>query len=130
MKSKNGNPAILLLLVLPLLAGCSDTPTSPGEDAVPHAPAASSDLPWLSIVPRDLELAVGDSQQLTLVRWQWHPDGVMRVEVSDPTIRWVTEDDQIATVSQDGMLRAVGKGDTEIRALNGEKYSWARVKVR
>lgn len=48
---------------------------------------------------------------------------------TDPAVRWSSSDRKVASVSQDGLVRGVGEGETEIEARLGEVAAAAVVRV-
>ena len=70
------------------------------------------DVESLTLDREEVTLYLGDSCQLVLT--------VTPAEAANfAKISWVSLNEQIATV-QDGLVKAVGPGDTEVRALFGD----------
>ncbi len=64
-----------------------------------------------------LEMAVGDTQQLAVILY---PDNA-----TDKTVSWTSSDTNVLTVSQDGLVTAVGEGRASITATaEGSDPNW------
>lgn len=68
-----------------------------------------------------LTLGKGASEQLTVT---YTPS-----DTTEKKVKWSTKDENVATVSSDGVVTAVGKGSTTITAAVGDKTATCQVKV-
>ena len=66
----------------------------------------------LNVSPTRMELNVGEGQRIT---YTYSPSNVS----PKPTIRFIANDNRIATVSNDGYVRAISAGSTYIQIENG-----------
>jgi alpha-tubulin suppressor-like RCC1 family protein len=106
--------AILTLMVLDLTS-CGDG----GGDVGPQPQVAS-----VTVEPSELTLHPGGTQQLT---------AIPRDEAGNPlvglSITWTTSDPSVATVSETGMVTAIGPGSAVITAASEGKSGSATVSV-
>lgn len=54
----------------------------------------------------DVNLAVGETEQISTL--------VIGAKSKDPVLHWYSHDEDVATVSQTGLITAIGVGDTEV----------------
>lgn len=66
----------------------------------------------LNVSPTRMELNVGEGQRIT---YTYSPSNVS----PKPTIRFIANDNRIATVNNDGYVRAISSGSTYIQIENG-----------
>jgi hypothetical protein len=118
----------LWALVLSILWGCSGDPTGPEQAEHPDQTAFKpppAGQTHLFIVPQELELHVGESFQLAL---DWNR--YWGAEEPTGPVRWVSDDETIVTVTQDGVAEGKSRGTVFIRALHGDQNASAKVRVR
>ncbi len=75
----------------------------------------------VDITKRSLKLSVGDTFEQTVK--------VSPKKASVKTAHWFSEDETVATVSDDGVINAVGKGNTVVYCLTDDGYYKASCKV-
>lgn len=100
---------ILLLVCLCCLFGCQSKAKSGGEEM------------RLSLSETAIELAVGESEELTL--------SVQPSDAIDKNVEWKSSDESVAVVDG-GMVTAKGAGEAEITASAGDKQVRCVVTVR
>ena len=80
-------------------------------------PVTSIDLSSRTVI-----LYNGEEKQLTA---SVRPDNT----TEDKTVKWISDDRYVASVSEDGKIIARGSGSTSVRAVHGDIYSTCRVLV-
>lgn len=96
-----------------------------GADAPVLGPEADA-FPRVTIVPcADPLDAIGATCRLTAVVW----DSAGRV-ISDPPLRWTSDDAAVVRVDSTGLLTAVANGRTLIRVANGDLSAALAMEVR
>jgi len=105
-------PAILLLV-----AGCDDgTPMETGFSDV-----------QLIIVPQEATLTAGETIQLSLMVRD--AQGNLTPHPASLEARWQTSDAEIAKVTSDGTVTALGDGEVDVTAGCRGQCAWATVLV-
>jgi uncharacterized protein YjdB len=75
----------------------------------------------IEVKPNSTVLLIGDSIQL---------EGIILPEnTTDKTIIWKSEDESVATVTKDGLVKAVGLGKAKISATTGDLFGTCEVAV-
>ena len=79
---------------------------------------------FVSIDPMAALIGTGETLQLqaTVLDATEHP-------ISDPVVTWQSFDKDVATVSATGLVTAVSKGRTTIRASSGSRFTWATATI-
>ena len=98
--------AIITMLLAAFVVSCKKNVNEPVQ--------AESEW-FVSIEPRSVELLEGESVRLNATV---SCDGE---NVSDATVTWEVDDASVATISDDGLLRARAKGSTKVRAIYSEE---------
>ena len=111
------------LIAAALMAGCSDAPTAP---SVSSRPVAGEPRPivHLSVTPSSAVIRTGQSLRLTAV-----PSGQPADVAARLTVSWESENEEVASVSEDGAVRGGRPGETRIRARYGTAFASATVTV-
>lgn len=78
------------------------------------------------VYPATAELETGDSRSLTVVESAYN---VGDSKLSEATIRWITTDSEVATVSDDGTVTAVAPGTARIAAIVNGAPGFATITV-
>jgi serine/threonine protein kinase/uncharacterized protein YjdB len=104
------------------VADVMPVPLGPDEGAT--SPSARSPVVEVELVPPSRTLSVGDTAGFTL--WAWDGD---RSLVDVDGIVWFSLDPEVAVVSGDGMVTAIGPGTAEIRAAGGGRAATVQVTV-
>jgi len=122
--------SLVLFVGLPLFLGCQGNPAGPEISKEGDLTQQEEALPAgnleLLILPGDVDLAVGDQLEFALF-WM---DGAELYDAPGIGLRWSSEDPGIATVSDDGMVRAWAAGSVRIIAEIEGELAEALVTVR
>ncbi len=76
----------------------------------------------ISLSEESLELKIGETKQLEV--------SVLPENASDRTVVWESDNDKIVTVSQEGLVTAMGSGKTVVTARTSDGSLWGTCKVR
>ena len=76
----------------------------------------------ISLSEESLELKIGETKQLEV--------SVLPENASDRTVVWGSDNDKIVTVSQEGLVTAMGSGKTVVTARTSDGSLWGTCKVR
>ena len=76
----------------------------------------------ISLSEESLELKIGETRQLEV--------SVLPENASDRTVVWGSDNDKIVTVSQEGLVTAMGSGKTVVTARTSDGSLWGTCKVR
>ena len=76
----------------------------------------------ISLSEESLELKIGETKQLDV---SFYPENA-----SDRTVVWESDNDKIVTVSQEGLVTAMGSGKTVVTARTSDGSLWGTCKVR
>jgi len=119
---------LIPFVALPLFCGCQDGVTDPEDPVLDAQPLGEYGGGFLElmIVPGNVDLAVGDYLELERV-WR---DGDEVYDDPQEDIRWVSDDPDIASVTEDGLVRALAEGTVRIRAEAKGVWAEAMVNVR
>ena len=74
------------------------------------------------VTPESAELEVGETLTLTVT--------VLPAEATDKTVRWATDNESVATVSEEGVVSAKAEGMATITAMAGEKAASCEITVK
>ena len=89
--------------------------STPPASPTPGATETEIEVSWIELSESRIELDVGETAELEV---DFHPE-----DATDQTITWSSDDEDVATVSDEGVVTAVGEGTAYItaKASNGEK---------
>ena len=104
--------ALLLLLVVTLLQGCETTVVTPVE------------VDRVEVVPSDVTLVEGERATFSAVLRNAGGD-----ELGAGRVTWSTDDPNVALVSSDGVVDALSRGSTRIRASVADVSGTAALRV-
>jgi len=104
--------------------GGQSASTTRSDELVVAATAAPSSPASISVSPSSLSLVTGEEAQLTA-----RVNDAFGNPLPGTSVEWSTDDAEIATVSQDGIVEAVGTGQVTIRAHFGSHSASAEVAV-
>lgn len=109
---------IVTALTLAVGAGCSDAPK-------PQGGRAGANLASIAIEPADFHLDEGETVQLRAVA-----TNEKKVEVEGVLVTWSSTDEAVATVDDEGRVRAILAGKAEIHASAHDQVGIASIAVR
>lgn len=104
--------SLLFAICIIVLVSCQGP-----ENVVSNVPVSSIRLSLTSI-----ELYPGETAQLTAT--------VLPANASDKTVKWTTSESSIATTDDNGLITAIGVGNTVITASAGKKSASCTVSIR
>ena len=115
---------LIPFVALPLFWGCQETPLEVVDPVNP--PGKVGPPPVFLVLPEIANLGVGDHLELETL-W-WDGDDTYQDAVMDA--RWVSDDPDIASVTQDGLVQALAKGTVSVWARGEGGEAEAIIRVR
>jgi len=116
---------VLLVILMPGLSagyGCEGDPAAPVREATPPPIL----LPAVHVQPAFAVLYPGEEIRLDLVLY---PRGDVCHLIPDD-LEWVSTRPEVATVSSEGLVRGLARGETMIRATGDHLLVSATIRVR
>lgn len=114
-------PSILLVSILSF--GCSDSPTGPSDDG--RNPSLERPLPVsFRVAPATASLQYGQTIQLTTTF-----TGAAALASGRGAVAWQSSNENVASVSDRGLVQGVSGGQTRITATWGEYQASATIIV-
>jgi uncharacterized protein YjdB len=115
---------LLVLLPLPVLHACSESPTDIGK-AVTDSKPVTQEMTRLLLSPEILNLKPGQSAQLEVLLERRGPD----LGPPDLEVVWSSSDPGVVSVSSNGEVTAHWEGDAMVSARHGIWRAEAKVSV-
>jgi hypothetical protein len=122
--------SLILFVGIPFFLGCQGDPAGPDsledEDPAQQEQTLPAGHLELLILPGDVDLTVGEQLEFALF-WL---DGAELYDAPGIKLRWSSDDPGVASVSKDGLVRALAAGSVRIIAEMEGETAEAVVTVR